>query len=27
MGQGRVPHVDVRDIAAVAVACLTQPGH
>jgi len=27
MGQGRVPHVDVRDIAAVAVACLTKPGH
>jgi uncharacterized protein YbjT (DUF2867 family) len=27
MGQGRVPHVDVRDIAAVGAACLTEPGH
>lgn len=26
-GAGRVSHVDVRDIAAVAVAALTQPGH
>lgn len=26
-GSGRVSHVDVRDIAAVAVAALTQPGH
>ena len=26
-GQGRVSHVDVRDIAAVAVAALTTPGH
>jgi len=24
---GRISHVDVRDIAAVAVAALTQPGH
>jgi uncharacterized protein YbjT (DUF2867 family) len=27
MGEGQVPHVDVRDIAAVAAVCLTQPGH
>lgn len=26
-GAGRVSHVDIRDIAAVAVAALTQPGH
>jgi uncharacterized protein YbjT (DUF2867 family) len=27
MRDGRVPHVDVRDIAAVAAACLTNDGH
>lgn len=27
VGQGRVSHVDVRDIAAAAVAALTTPGH
>lgn len=27
MGEGRAPFVDVRDIAAVAVTALTQPGH
>lgn len=26
-GQGKAPMVDVRDIAAVAAACLTEPGH
>ena len=26
-GDGRISHVDVRDIAAVIVAALTQPGH
>jgi uncharacterized protein YbjT (DUF2867 family) len=26
-GEGRVPFVDVRDIAASAVTCLTKPGH
>jgi len=26
-GAGRISHVDVRDIAACAVAALTQPGH
>ena len=26
-GDGRVSHVDVRDIAAVAAAALTEPGH
>ena len=26
-GDGRIAHVDVRDIAAVAVAALTRPGH
>jgi len=26
-GEGRISHVDIRDIAAVAVAALTKPGH
>jgi uncharacterized protein YbjT (DUF2867 family) len=26
-GDGKAPFVDVRDIAAVAAACLTEPGH
>ncbi len=26
-GEGKAPFVDVRDIAAVAAACLTDPGH
>jgi dTDP-4-dehydrorhamnose reductase len=27
MGDGKVSVIDVKDIAAVAVACLTEPGH
>ncbi len=26
-GEGKAPFVDVRDIAAVAASCLTEPGH
>jgi len=26
-GDGKIPYIDARDIAAVAVATLTQPGH
>ena len=26
-GEGSVPHIDVRDIASVAVACVTSSGH
>jgi uncharacterized protein YbjT (DUF2867 family) len=26
-GDGKAPFVDVRDIAAVAASCLTEPGH